>query len=36
LLRDELGASPAPQTESLFLEILRTGTPGEPGLPQRQ
>ena len=36
LLRDELGASPAPQTEALFLEILRTGTPGEPGLTQRQ
>ena len=25
LLRDELGASPSPQTEAVFLEILRTG-----------
>jgi hypothetical protein len=23
LLRDELGASPSPETEALFLEILR-------------
>lgn len=26
LLRDELGASPSPQTEAVFLEILRTGS----------
>ena len=25
LLRDELGASPSPQTEAVFLEILRAG-----------
>jgi DNA-binding SARP family transcriptional activator len=25
LLRDELGASPSPQTEAMFLRILRAG-----------
>jgi DNA-binding SARP family transcriptional activator len=25
LLRDELGASPSPRTEAVFLEILRDG-----------
>jgi SARP family transcriptional regulator, regulator of embCAB operon len=25
LLREELGASPSPQTEALFLDILRAG-----------
>jgi DNA-binding SARP family transcriptional activator len=27
VLRDELGASPSPQTEAIFLEILRSGDP---------
>ena len=27
LLREELGTSPSPQTEAVFLEILRAGTP---------
>lgn len=31
LLRDELGVGPAQQTESLFLEILRSGTSDAPG-----
>ena len=27
LLRDELGASPSPETEAVFLEVRRRGTP---------
>jgi len=32
LLRDELGASPSPQTEAIFLAILRDGTPSHRGI----